>query len=210
MAQLKSTWNLMENRNLYQSTLIGLIGVDSTKNHAIDDDRNDFQKLVDSGYFYFEDENIKAEIKKESDNAATAYAIYDDEDYFIKKTPIYNPSIAKTLVTLINWENSSLEIKIDTYVSSKIMLKSDYTILIATKDKEVIKKLEIINSSDEATDHFKKTEKVFGFSNYDEIIISIEENFIRLIDGYEVGLVSTGYLKIEKWAIKKRIVKIYI
>lgn len=200
----------MENRNLYQSTLIGLIGVDSTKNHAIDDDRNDFQKLVDSGYFYFEDENIKAEIKKESDNAATAYAICDDEDYFIKKTPIYNPSIAKTLVTLINWENSSLEIKIDTYVSSKIMLKSDYTILIATKDKEVIKRLEIINSSDEATDHFKKTEKVFGFSNYDELIISIEENFIRLIDGYEVGLVSTGYLKIEKWAIKKRIVKIYI
>ena len=200
----------MENRNLYQSTLIGLIGVDSTKNHAIDDDRNDFQKLVDSGYFYFEDENIKAEIKKESDNAATAYAICDDEDYFIKKTPIYNPSIAKTLVTLINWENSSLEIKIDTYVSSKIMLKSDYTILIATKDKEVIKRLEIINSSDEATDHFKKTEKVFGFSNYDELIISIEENFIRLIDGYEVGLVSTGYLKIEKQAIKKRIVKIYI
>lgn len=200
----------MENRNLYQSTLIGLIGVDSTKNHAIDDDRNDFQKLVDSGYFYFEDENIKAEIKKESDNAATAYAICDDEDYFIKKTPIYNPSIAKTLVTLINWENSSLEIKIDTYVSSKIMLKSDYTILIATKDKEVIKRLEIINSSDEATDHFKKTEKVFGFSNYDELIISIEENFIRLIDGYEVGLVSTGYLKIEKWAIKKRIVEIYI
>lgn len=198
MAQLKSTWNLMENRNLYQSTLIGLIGVDSTKNHAIDDDRNDFQKLVDSGYFYFEDENIKAEIKKESDNAATAYAICDDEDYFIKKTPIYNPSIAKTLVTLINWENSSLEIKIDTYVSSKIMLKSDYTILIATKDKEVIKRLEIINSSDEATDHFKKTEKVFGFSNYDELIISIEENFICLIDGYEVGLVSTGYLKIEK------------
>lgn len=188
----------MKNRNLYQSTPIGLIGVDSTKNHAIDDDRNDFQKLVDSGYFYFEDENIKAEIKKESDNAATAYAICDGEDYFIKKTPIYNPSIAKTLVTLINWENSSLEIKIDTYVSSKIMLKSDYTILIATKDKEVIKRLEIINSSDEATDHFKKTEKVFGFSNYDEIIISIEENFIRLIDGYEVGLVSTGYLKIEK------------
>jgi|GEM_PF-4149327 len=188
----------MKNRNLYQSTPIGLIGVDSTKNHAIDDDRNDFQKLVDSGYFYFEDENIKAEIKKESDNAATAYAICDDEDYFIKKTPIYNPSIAKTLVTLINWENSSLEIKIDTYVSSKIMLKSDYTILIATKDKEVIKRLEIINSSDEATDHFKKTEKVFGLSNYDELIISIEENFIRLIDGYEVGLVSTGYLKIEK------------
>lgn len=200
----------MENRNLYQSMPIGLIGVDSTKNHAIDDDRNDFQKLVDSGYLYFEDENIKAEINKESDNAATAYAICDDEDYFIKKTPIYNPSIAKTLVTLINWENSSLEIKIDTYVSSKIMLKSDYTILIATKDKEVIKRLEIINSSDEATDHFKKTEKVFGFSNYDELIISIEENFIRLIDGYEVGLVSTGYLKIEKWAIKKRIVKIYI
>ena len=200
----------MKNRNLYQSTPIGLIGVDSTKNHAIDDDRNDFQKLVDSGYFYFEDENIKAEIKKESDNAATAYAICEDEDYFIKKAPIYNPSIAKTLVTLINWENSSLEIKIDTYVSSKIMLKSDYTILIATKDKEVIKRLEIINSSDEATDHFKKTEKVFGFSNYDELIISIEENFIRLIDGYEVGLVSTGYLKIEKWAIKKRIVKIYI
>lgn len=200
----------MENRNLYQSMPIGLIGVDSTKNNAIGDDRNDFQKLVDSGYLYFEDENIKAEINKESDNAATAYAICDDEDYFIKKTPIYNPSIAKTLVTLINWENSSLEIKIDTYVSSKIMLKSDYTILIATKDKEVIKRLEIINSSDEATDHFKKTEKVFGFSNYDELIISIEENFIRLIDGYEVGLVSTGYLKIEKWAIKKRIVKIYI
>lgn len=200
----------MENRNLYQSMPIGLIGVDSTKNNAIGDDRNNFQKLVDSGYLYFEDENIKAEINKESDNAATAYAICDDEDYFIKKTPIYNPSIAKTLVTLINWENSSLEIKIDTYVSSKIMLKSDYTILIATKDKEVIKRLEIINSSDEATDHFKKTEKVFGFSNYDELIISIEENFIRLIDGYEVGLVSTGYLKIEKWAIKKRIVKIYI
>ena len=127
----------MENRNLYQSMPIGLIGVDSTKNNAIGDDRNDFQKLVDSGYLYFEDENIKAEINKESDNAATAYAICDDEDYFIKKTPIYNPSIAKTLVTLINWENSSLEIKIDTYVSSKIMLKSDYTILIATKDKEV-------------------------------------------------------------------------
>lgn len=188
----------MKNRNLYQSTPIGLIGVDSTKNNAIDDDRNDFQKLVDSGYLYFEDENIKAEINKESDNAATAYAICDDEDYFIKKAPIYNPSIAKTLVTLINWENSSLEIKIDTYVSSKIMLKSDYTILIATKDKEVIKRLEIINSSDEATDHFKKTEKVFGFSNYDELIISIEENFIRLIDGYEVGLVPTVYLKIEK------------